>query len=72
MTKGAKDLIYDPRSPTRLAPVEDMRIGQLIRRHRYMVDRARKNLFVAQVALSDSESVLAALLEKYPNHDGEA
>lgn len=71
MSKAVKAMIYDPRSPTRLAPVEDMRIGQLIQRHRYMVDRARKNLFSAQVTLSDAESVLAALLEKYPNHDGE-
>lgn len=69
MTKTAKAMIFDPMSMTRLAPVEDMRIANLIARHRYIVDRARKQVSTAKSALEDAESVLAALLEKYPNHD---
>lgn len=69
MSKAAK-VIYDPAHPTRLQPVEDMRIANLIARHRSIVDHSRRRLFAAKGALEDAESVLAALLEKYPNHDG--
>lgn len=65
----AKPIPYET-PQARLSPVEDMRIANLLERHRAIVERARRNVGGAQIALKDAESVLAALLEKYPNHDG--